>query len=521
MSYRNPKIIVDTSGEIIGQTLADLGKSVAMGLQTKISKEEQLRKDRKAEIAEQQKIHNGIQNKYNEKAFNFNVGLPKNVLNNEIRPIITETLNAAADAEIALLTETDPKKRAELNKVVQDADEFLVRTNEFVTGLSEDGAEYGQLTNAQIETEYSVNGMGKFDRANNAGFMGFASGKASGNFSIQKNKETNSLDLFSFGELPDGSKWDKKLNSSEYLASNGEMIVKIPNVSKEIIDETKKMVTDGKNNFLPSVFLEESFKRVPLAVKNQKGEVVGKKRVEGKIKEVNLSQIQRQIVPAVNSNIDAFFAMTATQQDRVYQNQLNGSANNITDFYNTYQTADAQIEHLKPLMEKIAIDGIIEGLDSYIDTDGNTVYFQATEKLKEITPPPPPPREKPTAADIKAKQADDRATELVKKLDEEGVQAFIKSISSSTQFKQLGNTVTLLDVDTEGKTVEGNSYNIGTKSGKESFLNDFAKAKYGTGADFDLIQDYISKKVKATVKEAKGPSVSTGPVDYSKFLIKE
>lgn len=99
---------------------------------------------------------------------------------------------------------------------------------------------------------------------------------------------------------------------------------------------------------------------------------------------------------------------------------------------------------------------------------------------------------------------------LIKKLDE-GVQSFITSISPSTEFRDVNGLVTLLNRDEDGKVVEGQRYNTNTIEGREAFLNDFARAKYGSDAQFDLIQDYIGKTLRNTMVEETGPSPTTKP----------
>lgn len=105
-------------------------------------------------------------------------------------------------------------------------------------------------------------------------------------------------------------------------------------------------------------------------------------------------------------------------------------------------------------------------------------------------------------------KAKERGDILIKKLDE-GVQSFITSISPSTEFRDVNGVVTLLSRDNDGNVVEGQKYNTNTIEGREAFLNDFARAKYGSDAQFDLIQDYIGKTLRDTMVEETGPSVST------------
>tara|TARA_R110002153_G_scaffold219225_1_gene371652 strand:+ start:460 stop:2172 length:1713 start_codon:yes stop_codon:yes gene_type:complete len=61
MSYRNPEIIKDTSGQIYGQAVANIGKSLAQGVATNAANRERLRKEAEAERKRTQSIGYNIQ----------------------------------------------------------------------------------------------------------------------------------------------------------------------------------------------------------------------------------------------------------------------------------------------------------------------------------------------------------------------------------------------------------------------------------------------------------------------------
>jgi hypothetical protein len=63
MSYRNPQIVRDTSGQIYGQTAANIGQSLAKGIATLGARREQQRKKADQEAQRTQQIGYGIQTK--------------------------------------------------------------------------------------------------------------------------------------------------------------------------------------------------------------------------------------------------------------------------------------------------------------------------------------------------------------------------------------------------------------------------------------------------------------------------
>ena len=63
MSYRNPQIVRDTSGQIYGQAAANIGQSLAKGIATLGARREQQRKKAEADANRTQQIGYGIQTK--------------------------------------------------------------------------------------------------------------------------------------------------------------------------------------------------------------------------------------------------------------------------------------------------------------------------------------------------------------------------------------------------------------------------------------------------------------------------
>ena len=72
MSYRNPEIIQDRSGEIYGQAIANIGQSLAQGIATGAANRERLRKEADAETKRVQGIGYQIESKaYSNRSKNY------------------------------------------------------------------------------------------------------------------------------------------------------------------------------------------------------------------------------------------------------------------------------------------------------------------------------------------------------------------------------------------------------------------------------------------------------------------
>ena len=67
-AYDNPKIIRDTSGQIYGQAIANLGQQIGVGLTKAFAKEEAEKEKAKKEIERQQRIAYSVEDKMYQEA---------------------------------------------------------------------------------------------------------------------------------------------------------------------------------------------------------------------------------------------------------------------------------------------------------------------------------------------------------------------------------------------------------------------------------------------------------------------
>ena len=84
MSYRNPEIITDKSGEILAQGFASFGQSMARGVATAIEKADQIKKQREAETARLRELQTEIDIESGKRAAEFKSNLPKTSLNTKL-----------------------------------------------------------------------------------------------------------------------------------------------------------------------------------------------------------------------------------------------------------------------------------------------------------------------------------------------------------------------------------------------------------------------------------------------------
>ena len=505
MSYRNPQIVQPSrAGEIYAQAIAGFGKQAAGTIQAIGDKKRTEEKAANAEAEVNRQIYNKIDIENAEMQADMTQKIKDFQLRDQLAPILTQAIEGYGDAKIALLTEKNPEMRTFYKKEMQKSYATMMDAKTFTESIQGDVGRYSTIKNgADFGNTVGIAGNEIDTQATNQMFLAAISGKLpNSNISMQLN-ENGGIDLTAFAD----GKPIRTINSTKYGQSGNELIFDAPDTITEMQKELDAQIKNDAGGLSSDFISDPEIRRFK----------TGKDNFQQQINRIDVNGIINKGTDVFKGQAAAFDAMSNQRKAFVWRNQLKQNTG--------YEGAlNATPEQIAQAYKDVARTELLK--EAKIDSaeiNGETVYFQGSKPqlVKPEKIDKPNDTKKLTATERKAKLAEDRAVSLVKKLDEEGVQTFIKSISAGTQFKQLGDVVTLLNVDTDGKITPGTSYNLGTKSGKESFLNDFAKAKYGSGADFDLIQDYIGKKIETAAKEVEYASVNAGPIDYSQFLIKE
>ena len=149
MSYRNPQIVQPAKvGEIYGAGIAQFGKNISKGIDAYALKQEKILKEQQAELKKQQDLYNKVDFEKAQMTANFQQKTKKYQLSDQLRPIADKAIKNFGDAKIALLTETDPAKRAEYNKMLQNSYSTLIDAEAFVGALQADSQDYLSIQNA-------------------------------------------------------------------------------------------------------------------------------------------------------------------------------------------------------------------------------------------------------------------------------------------------------------------------------------------------------------------------------------
>ena len=406
MSYRNPEIITDKSGEILAQGFASFGQSMAKGVATAIEKADQIKKQRAADTLRMNKLDTDIKIQNAKKAAEFKSNLPKTSLNTKLNSIIDERIKAAGDAQMALYNESDPETRNALLKTIQNTDSFLTNSGTFLEDLKAEIAFFRERKNGGLNKYWAINGVDEKDRVNKFGLLSLLSGETTGNIDLQFDLESNSLNLNAYGNIGEEGWSVNGFNSNNYLASGSELFYEISQMVENTIKASTKIITNPQGELLPNVTNAPVTKRIYQDIVDEDTKKIGRKLVEGQIEEINQSVIDNLIGKEISSSVAGFNAASPLDQNAIFLYELDAPYKSYTDFLEKVKDPVEQDKIISQMFKEKTIEGIGEQFESY-EKDGQKVYFRSVTPLKEVKPEKP---ETPSAADIKAAELEKTAS---------------------------------------------------------------------------------------------------------------
>jgi hypothetical protein len=439
MSYRNPEIITDKSGEILAQGFASFGQSMAKGVATAIEKADQIKKQREAETARLRELQTEIDIESGKRAAEFKSNLPKTSLNTKLNSIIDERIKAAGDAQMDLYNESDPKARGELLKTIQNADSFLINTGAFLEEIKGEAGAWKGRNPGDLNKTYGVTGVDEADRANRLGLLNLLAGDSTGDIDLQYDPDSNSLNLNAYGKIGKENWKVEGFNSNNYLASGSELFYEIPQMTENIIKSSTKIITNPKGELLPEVVGEVVTKRIYQDVVNADGKKIGRKLVEGQIEEINQSVIDNLIGKEISASVAGFNTLPPLEKNAIFSNQLDAPYKSYNDFLEQVKNPSEQDKIISQMFKEKTIEGIGEQFESY-EKDGQKVYFRSVTPLKEVKPEKP---ETPSATDKKAAELQKTASDYYDQFIANPVDFLGTTAAFSELLKYDGNIIQL------------------------------------------------------------------------------
>ncbi len=378
MSYRNPQIVQPAKvGEIYGAGIAQFGKNISKGIDAYALKQEKILKEQQAELKKQQDLYNKVDFEKAQMTANFQQKTKKYQLSDQLRPIADQAIKNFGDAKIALLTETDPAKRAEYNKMLQNSYSTLIDAEAFVGALQADSQDYLSIQNAgEIGITKGIAATGADATINQEFLQTISAMKLDGSINITQDPEDGSLNVTAY--RGDGSEI-RSLNSTKYLQSGNSLIYDIPDTNTEFLKDVDKQVLNDRGGFKDE-FIGE-FESTTLTIGNDKYNQTYRK--------VNTDAVVKAAAPAIQGQVASYNAMTNQQKEDVWANQLNK---------NRSEALTATDEQIAKAYQELLIKDI--GTQPGLTTI-NGEYALASNPTK-ITAPTPSKPSKPTVREIKA-----------------------------------------------------------------------------------------------------------------------
>ena len=138
--YENPPMIQPNRGsEIVSAAIVNAANSLSQGLLAAGERKRQMQKERRLTIQKLQDRKNETDLLYNDKMSDWALKQPNTneAVDKKVRDIIRQKITTAADSQILLLNETDPKKREQYLKDIRDANGFLDSSASFAKSIAE------------------------------------------------------------------------------------------------------------------------------------------------------------------------------------------------------------------------------------------------------------------------------------------------------------------------------------------------------------------------------------------------
>lgn len=319
MSYRNPEIITDRSGEILAQGIASFGQSIGAGIMKAGENAERRRKETEAKNAKMQQMMTEGQLAALKRSTDFNSKLPKTTLTENIKPIVRERLMYGADLKIELFSETDPERRQALLQEIGNVDQFLSTTAAGLGKLSEDVGAFSDLSPSEMNAQYGIVGDAAGQINNTGVLMGLAGQADEANFTPYYDPTTNSIVVNGGGKTGATPFEVKDFNFASYTTGS-DLIFPIDQMRKEVADSASKLIINKDGKVQPGLLNTAKLEIVDQDIIKD-GKKIGSRKVQGQIETINNKAVTNTINPLVDAEVKSFLTVSDQQKESILETQ--------------------------------------------------------------------------------------------------------------------------------------------------------------------------------------------------------
>ena len=388
MSYENPRIVVDKSGMILAEGIANLGKYTAQGITNYYANRERIQKENEKKDSAIAAVTVDEYEKTQKQLTDFEQGYSGLAGYNKVKDLYENSLRNGEKATIRLKTTTDLNEINELKKIINSENKFRNNATGVLKKLAADastvndplgvGKEFGFAGNGEEEkliTQYSLNTI------------------LGGPGSFEANRNGDLLNINFSGNI-NGKSYAKEINGENYVNSPFGMTYKVANLSQEGADAVNASLLKKNGEINPTNIIGTKIIDAPLEVINRSG---------GKIKEVGATMPIEiinvdDILIARQAEIKAqsfYSSLSPSQQEDVFNKSFNFASPTITpngfssfeDFTNKTKTmAPAErVNIIKAALEQTILDDTLRGagIGTYIDAETQqNVYYRQSGPIK-------------------------------------------------------------------------------------------------------------------------------------------
>jgi hypothetical protein len=386
--YENPPMIEpDRSGMIIADSILKSSEAIARGFMERGERRRQEEKENKLTIQKLQDRKNAVDLHYNTMLSNWSkeTANQNKGLNDEIIGIVQQKLTLAADSQIALISETDQKKRQELLTNIRNADSFLNNSAEFGKALALQTATWREGAKALkvgVPGGFIVNGETDEQILDNTAAVeilgGMNQGYKNSSVKVTPDSQGDGVLLTVTGTHEDGRDFSVVINSKEYMsaekAGDGGLILPVEKIDDFRAEQTK--LFSNEQGMLPA-YLSQVTQTVDIPssggdiyqYKNAK--FVEEDLVKSKMKEKSDARASGVLASYPTSSLRAFVDYTLGNGPGYYDSK-----------FKTIADPNVQKAELSRMLTDNSFDTMVKEFDRTVDKKtGKTLYWNPTKDI--------------------------------------------------------------------------------------------------------------------------------------------
>ena len=511
--YENPPMIEpDRSGSIIANSIIKSSEAIAKGLLMRGERKREEEKERRLTIQKMQDRKNTVDLQYNEAlskwskdTVNQNQGL-----NEKVYEVIQSKMTLAADSKIALLTETDPKKRQEYLTNIRNADGFLDNSAKFGETIAMQTATWREAAKALkigVPGGYVINGESDEQIVDNTAAIEILGGMdqtyKNSKIDVQPDEKGDGVLLTVTGEHDDGRPFSVTINSKEFMSADnagvGGLLLPVEQLD-DFYSEAKKEVSDDKGN-LYAGYLSETRETVDLPSKGgdiyqiRNGQRLQDKAIRARIDKKSEIRASSILASYNASSLKTLVNYTLSGDPSYYDNQFK------------LMTPEQQKAELSKMLTDKTFDGLTKDLEKTTDANGNVVYWNPTASIGIKPKPPKEPKapvEKPEPRTYREEYYDN----IISKGDDITLVEHLNKLSGNVKFVDRNEIFQMWKNAAYGSTSKTNAEKFKTDAeAKKEFNKTYPQSdgniyKETSSGIFSPLKGYNLKKAEDRVKLA-------------------